>query len=64
MSAPKPIGLPKPTEERLLELLRQKAVLETAIDATVQTAKEALKVPDDWTISDARVGFVPPMSPA
>lgn len=63
MITTKPIALPKPTEERLLELLRQKTLLDAAIEATVQTAQEALKVPDGWTITDARVGFVPPIPP-
>lgn len=54
------IPLPKPTLERLTEYIRQRDMMTALIDTTLATAREVLEVPDDWQISDVRVGFVGP----
>lgn len=54
------IKLPQPTLTRLTELIRQRDMVTALIDNTIATAREVLEVPDDWTISDVRVGFVGP----
>jgi len=56
------IALPERTRERLAELIRQRDITGALIDTTIMTAREAMDVPDDWTINDVRVGFVAPQS--
>jgi hypothetical protein len=55
------IALPEKTQERLENLVRTQQETQRLIDTIVATAREALNVPDDWTISDVRVGFVAPV---
>ena len=54
------IQLPDKTRERLENLIRSQQEAQRLIDVIVATAREALEVPDDWTISDVRAGFVGP----
>ena len=54
------IQLPTPTRERLEALIRSQQETQRVIEATVQAVRESLEIPDDWTISDVRVGFVGP----
>lgn len=54
------VPLPPPTRERLENLVRAQQETQRLIDAIVQATRDALQVPDDWTISDVRVGFVGP----
>ena len=56
------IALPEKTRERLENLVRAQQETQRMIDVIVATAREALDIPDDWTISDARVGFVAPQN--
>lgn len=66
----KAIQLPPKTKARLLALISQRnqaqAVLDTtgrAIDAVVDTARELMNIPDDWTMDDIDQGFLPPHTP-
>lgn len=54
------IALPEKTQERLENLVRAQQETQRLIDVIVATAREAMDVPDDWQISDVRVGFVGP----
>ncbi len=54
------IALPDQTVKVLEALLTQKRTLDAQIDAIVGTARACLNVPDDYTITDVRTGFVPP----
>lgn len=58
------ILLPPVTRERLENLIRSQQEAQRLIDAIVATAREALNVPDGWTIGDVRAGFVPGIEPA
>lgn len=56
------IQLPDKTRERLEALIRSQQETQRVIEATVQAVREALEIPDDWTISDVRAGFVAPQN--
>ena len=56
------IQLPEKTRERLENLIRSQQEAQRLIDAIVATAREAMDVPDDWTIGDVRAGFVGPQT--
>lgn len=54
------IVLPAATVARIEKLLGDRQTLQALIDTTVQTAREALGVPDGWELRDLRAGFVGP----
>lgn len=57
---PAAIQLPPQTQERLQQLILQRDSAAAHIQQILQTAKELLDVPDDWTIANINVGFMPP----
>lgn len=58
-----PILIPPATLARLEAMITQREQLNTLIDTTVATLRDALDVPDDYQIADIRRGFMPPPEP-
>lgn len=58
------IALPPATIARLEALLAQQQAINAVIEATVATAREALDVPDTYTLRNLREGFTAPQPPA
>lgn len=54
------ISIPNTTQRRLEKLLADRQTLQALIDTTVLTTREALDVPDGWTLSSLTDGFVAP----
>ena len=59
----RPIPFPPKTAATLRELVGAQRTLQAQIDAIVNTARDLLNVPDDYTIDNIDVGFVPPALP-
>jgi len=53
-------ALPAATVARIEKMIADRQAIQAVIDTTVQTAKEALGVPDGWELRDLRAGFVGP----
>ena len=60
---PRVIPLPPKTQATLQNLINGQRTLQAQIDAIVNTARDLLSVPDDYTIDNIDVGFVPPAQP-
>jgi hypothetical protein len=59
------IHLPPATVKRLEALVAQQQAINAVIEATVATAREALDVPDTYTLRNLAEGFIaPPPEPA
>jgi hypothetical protein len=54
------ISIPNTTQRRLEKLLADRQTLQVLIDTTVLTTREALDVPDGWTLSSLTDGFIAP----
>lgn len=54
-----PIKIPTATANRLAALLQERDRVQGQINLIIQTAGEALGVPDGWELRDLSVGFEP-----
>jgi hypothetical protein len=54
------ISIPNTTQRRLEKLLADRQTLQVLIDTTVLTTREALDVPDGWTLASLTDGFTAP----
>ena len=54
------IQIPPKTQERMARLITAAQSIQSELDAIQMTLREALDVPDDYTLRDIREGFVPP----
>ena len=54
------ISIPNTTQRRLEKLLADRQTLQVLIDTTVLTTREALDVPDGWTLASLADGFIAP----
>jgi len=54
------ISIPPKTQERMARLIMAAQSIQSELDAIQETLREALDVPEDYTLYDVRAGFVPP----
>lgn len=54
------IQIPPKTQERMVELITAAQGIQRELDAIQLTLRETLDVPDDYSLSNVREGFVPP----
>ena len=58
-----PIRLPPKTNAKVAALANEMAKIQQQINDIIDIAKETMGIPDDWTITNLDVGFVPPPAP-
>ena len=57
------ITLPPATVQRLEAMITQQQAINAVIEATVATLREALGVPEGYTLRNVHEGFVAPSAP-